>query len=40
MSLAAFWQSLDLLVAESSIVIDRPCGTPHPRYPDFLYPFD
>jgi inorganic pyrophosphatase len=37
---ATFWQSLDLLVSESSIVIDRPGGTPHPRYPDFLYPFD
>lgn len=40
MSSAAFWQSLDTLVSESSLVIDRPGGTPHPRYPDFLYPLD
>ncbi len=36
----AFWHSLDKLVAESSIVIDRPCGTVHPRLPDFIYPYD
>lgn len=35
-----FWQSLDSLVSTSEIVIDRPCGTTHPRYPDFIYPFD
>jgi inorganic pyrophosphatase len=40
MSSAAFWRSLDSLVSESRLVIDRPCGTPHPRYPDFMYPLD
>lgn len=35
---ARFWQTLDRLVAEARIVIDRPRGTPHPRYPDFIYP--
>lgn len=40
MSSAAFWQALDALVSESHIIIDRPRGTPHPRYPDFLYPLD
>jgi inorganic pyrophosphatase len=40
MSSAAFWQSLDILVSESRMIIDRPCGTSHPRYPDFLYPLD
>ncbi len=37
---ARFWQTLDRLMAEAPIVIDRPRGTPHPRYPDFIYPLD
>lgn len=35
-----FWSALDELVQSSKIVIDRPKGSPHPRYPDFLYPAD
>ena len=35
-----FWQRLDELVATCGVVIDRPKGTPHPRYPEFLYPHD
>lgn len=35
-----FWQYLDKLVASSSVVIDRPGGTTHPRLPDLIYPFD
>ena len=35
-----FWQALDALVAGSPIVIDRPKGTAHPRYPDFIYRVD
>ena len=35
-----FWQALDLLVAEHKLVIDRPAGSAHPRYPDFIYPLD
>lgn len=35
-----FWRLLSELVASSDIVIDRPKGTAHPRYPDFIYPFD
>ena len=35
-----FWQALDQLVADSRLVIDRPRGTLHPRYPDFIYPLD
>ena len=35
-----FWQALDLLVAEHELVIDRPAGTAHPRYPEFVYPLD
>lgn len=36
----AFWQRLDELVSTCELVIDRPRGTPHPRYPNFIYPFD
>ncbi len=35
-----FWQALDTLVSESGIVIDRPKGSAHPRYPNFIYPLD
>jgi len=35
-----FWQALDLLVAEHDLVIDRPRGTAHPRYPECIYPLD
>ena len=37
---AAFWQALDKLTAGSKIIIDRPKGSPHPRYPSFIYPLD
>ena len=40
MSVLAFWQSLDSLVSESTIIIDRPQGTAHPRYPEIIYPLD
>jgi inorganic pyrophosphatase len=33
-----FWTALDTLVAGSHIVIDRPQGSAHPRYPDLIYP--
>jgi inorganic pyrophosphatase len=35
-----FWKKLDQLVETSPVVIDRPAGTAHPHYPDFLYPYD
>ena len=35
-----FWLAVDKLVAESEIVIDRPKGTSHPKYPDFIYHLD
>lgn len=35
-----FWDHLDQLLASSRLVIDRPKGTAHPRYPDFVYPYD
>jgi len=36
----AFWEGIDTLVRESKIVIDRPKGTHHPRFPSFVYPVD
>lgn len=35
-----FWQALDTLVVTSQLVLDRPRGAPHPRYPEFRYPYD
>ena len=35
-----FWSVLERLVAESNLVIDRPKGTTHWRYPDYVYPMD
>lgn len=35
-----FWQQLDELVAASELVIDRPKGSAHPRFPEFIYPLD
>ena len=37
---ARFWEHLDALLASSEIVIDRPAGSTHPRFPDFVYPHD
>lgn len=35
-----FWQALDELVVGSGIVIDRPKGSTHPRYPTIIYQVD
>ncbi len=35
-----FWKALDELVSNSKIIIDRPKGTHHPKYPDFIYKVD
>ncbi len=35
-----FWSALDKLVADSEIVIDRPRGSAHPKYPDLIYKVD
>jgi F420 biosynthesis protein FbiB-like protein len=37
---AEFWGYLDRLVADSRLVIDRPKGSQHPRYPSLTYPLD
>jgi inorganic pyrophosphatase len=36
----SFWENLDRLVAASEVVIDRPAGSVHPRYPGLVYPYD
>ena len=35
-----FWNALDELVNKSEIVIDRPKGSAHPKYPAFIYRVD
>ena len=35
-----FWEALDTLVNTSEIVIDRPKGSTHPKYPDYIYKVD
>ena len=37
---AGFWKALDELVKESEIIIDRPKGSVHPKYHDFIYQVD
>lgn len=32
----AFWKAIEKLVRDSNIVIDRPKGTTHPRFPDLF----
>ena len=39
-SSASFWDYLEKLVGSSPLIIDRPVGTPHPRYPELVYPLD
>ncbi len=35
-----FWHVLEKLVKESEVIIDRPKGSTHPKYPDFFYELD
>ncbi len=37
---AEFWSAADRLAGSSRIVIDRPRGSCHPRYPGIVYPLD
>ena len=32
--------TLQAIVTTSKVVIDRPKGSAHPRYPDYIYPLD
>lgn len=35
-----FWQSIDELVTTCKVVVDRPKGSSHPRYPEMIYPLN
>ncbi len=35
-----FWDAIDRLVAECRLVIDRPAGSRHPRFPEVVFPID
>ena len=35
-----FWQAIDELVSSGNIIIDRPKGSTHPKYPDCRYEVD
>lgn len=35
-----FWKAIDTLVSSGKIVIDRPKGSKHPRFPNITYALD
>ena len=35
-----FWENLDILISKYGITIDRPKGTKHPRFKQFVYPYN
>lgn len=37
---ALFWQSMSQLLTTTPVIIDRPKGSSHPRYPAVTYPLD
>ena len=36
----SFWSALDRLWETSEVIIDRPKGSTHWRFPDYVYPLD
>ena len=34
------WSAIDRLVQTSEVIIDRPKGSAHPRFPSVVYPLD
>jgi len=36
----SFWDEMTKLAKANRIVLDRPMGAPHPRYPKLIYPLD
>ena len=36
----SFWKTVDTLVSSGNIIIDRPKGSTHPKYPDCRYEVD
>ena len=37
---SAFFAALEQLIGESRVIIDRPRGSAHPKYPTVIYPLD
>lgn len=35
-----FWERLNIIFNESGMVIDRPKGSTHPKYPNIVFPLD
>ena len=38
--MSTLWHTLDHFVETSEVVLDRPKGSPHPRFPQIIYPLD
>jgi len=36
----SFWHEMARLATSNQIIVDRPKGKPHPRYPELIYPLD
>jgi inorganic pyrophosphatase len=39
-STSLFWATLEQFVTSSQVIVDRPKGSLHPRFPDIIYPLD
>ncbi len=37
---AEFWGLIDAMITSHKIIIDRPKGSHHPKYTDYIYPLD
>ena len=35
-----YWLEMQALLSSAQVIIDRPRGQPHPRYPELIYPLD
>ncbi|MBZ0292982.1 MAG: inorganic pyrophosphatase [Anaerolineae bacterium] len=35
-----FWAAVDQLVQGKPVIVDRPQGSAHPRFPEIIYPLD
>lgn len=40
MNMNTFWERLKAILNESEMVIDRPKGSRHPKYPKIVFPLD
>ena len=40
MNMNTFWERLKAILNESEILIDRPKGSRHPKYPKIVFPLD